>query len=48
MYIILFIIQAEKSKQNEKYTNTKALIDMIKNNEDITTLDLHYFPVIII
>lgn len=30
------------------YAKTKSIINIIKQNEDETTLDLHFMPVIII
>lgn len=38
-------VQAEEYKQNEKYAKTNAFTDIIIQNENATTLDLHFLPV---
>lgn len=43
--LIMFIPQAGIVKQNEKHAKTKALVDMVKQNENATSLDLHNLSV---
>lgn len=43
--LIMFIPQADIVKQNEKHAKTKALVDMVKQNKNATSLDLHNLSV---
>jgi len=35
-------------KQNEKHAKTQALVEMIKQNENATSLDLHNLTVMLV
>lgn len=46
--LIMFIKQADIVKQNEKDAQTKALVEMVKQNENATSLDLHNLTVMLV